>query len=35
MQDEMPNEIIKMGDELKIPVEEILQKVEQMKIDYK
>lgn len=35
MEDELPNEIIKMGDELKIPVEEILEKVEQMKIDYK
>ncbi len=35
MEDEMPNEVVRMGDELKVPVEEILEKVEQMKIDYK
>lgn len=35
MEDEMPNEIIKMGEELRGPVEEILQKVNQMKVDYK
>ncbi|TJZ63002.1 hypothetical protein FAZ15_01510 [Sphingobacterium olei] len=35
LKDEMPNEIIKMGEELKVPVEEILQKVKQMKVAYK
>lgn len=34
MEKEYPNEIIKMGEELKVTVEEILQRVEQMKVEY-
>ena len=33
MEEEMPNAVIRMGDELKVPVEEVLEKVKQMKID--
>jgi hypothetical protein len=35
LKDEYPNELVKMGDELKQPVEDILKRVEQMAIDYK
>jgi hypothetical protein len=35
MKDEFPNEYIKMGDELKEPVREVLEKVKQFEIDYK
>lgn len=34
MKDEYPNEYLKMGDELKKPVEDVLKKIEQMAIDY-
>ncbi len=35
LKDEYPNEYIKMGNELKQPVEEIIKKIEVMAIDYK
>jgi hypothetical protein len=35
LQDEYPNEIIKMGRELEQPVNDILAEIEKMKIDYK
>jgi TPR repeat protein len=34
MRDEYPNEYLKMGDELKETVEEIIQKIEKVRIDY-
>lgn len=35
MQNEYPNEYLKMGEELKQPVEDILKKIEVMTVDYK
>jgi hypothetical protein len=35
LKDEYPNEIIKMGEELKQPVEDIMKRVEEMAIEYK
>jgi hypothetical protein len=35
LKDEYPNEIIKMGEELKQPVEDIMKRVEEMAVDYK
>ncbi|MEM6801670.1 MAG: hypothetical protein AAF696_09730, partial [Bacteroidota bacterium] len=34
MQDEYPNEYLRMGEELEETVQEIIAKVEQMRIDY-
>lgn len=34
MKDEYPNEILRMGEELKQPVADVLKKIEQMAIDY-
>ena len=35
LKDEYPNEILKMGEELKQPVEDIMKRVEEMAIEYK
>lgn len=34
MKDEYPNEYLRMGDELKQPVEDVMKKIEQMAVDY-
>jgi len=34
MQDEHPNEYLRMGEELEETVQEIIAKVEQMRVDY-
>ncbi|WP_367330239.1 AAA family ATPase [Sphingobacterium multivorum] len=35
LNEEFPDEVIRMGDELKVPMEDIMEKVEELKIDYK
>ena len=34
LKDEYPNEYLKMGDELKQPVEDVMERIKQMAIDY-